>query len=200
MKHTEAKAVAVTLAIGLALYATRAHALTVTEAGFGGDFSNSVGSLTPIGTLDLGVNMVSGNLFSIQDPSDAFRFDVLAGHQITAIDLTVTNHVDSNTGGPTGISIGAASLLPGPIQDSALMPGNGTVSLSSFGPAPGPATYFISVRHDGNLPNASSDWKVNITVASAPRVVPLPAAAWMGLAMLGGLGVARKLRRLRGAA
>ena len=43
-------------------------------------------------------------------------------------------------------------------------------------------------------PTNAGNTEFYVSIASVTEVVPLPAAAWMGFSMLGGLGVVRKLR------
>ena len=65
---------------------------------------------------------------------------------------------------------------------------------------------FIGFRSDSDITSIRFDtpvgggWKIldNFTTGSV-QAMPLPAAAWGGLALLGGLGVARRLRRREGA-
>jgi hypothetical protein len=82
----------------------------------------------------------------------------------------------------TGLGDG---VVLGPRRDT-LLTGSGFVEvtgLTTFGLNGG-------VPMDGWPLNDSTDFRVNVL-----RVVPVPAAAWMGFALLGALGLGRRLRR-----
>jgi hypothetical protein len=83
-------AIAAAALIGLGLAGAipvAATPLTITESN---DFSNTpLGAV--IGTLDVGVNTISGHAASISDPADYFHLALPAGMKVTEFELNVTN-------------------------------------------------------------------------------------------------------------
>ena len=82
------------------------------------------------------------------------------------------------------------------------------MSAGSLGGVLGPGAYSLSVT--GNMTSVATDdvalrqegYALQLAVGpvvAGPSPVPLPAAAWGGLALIGGLGVARLGRRVDGA-
>jgi hypothetical protein len=81
-------AIAAAALIGLAgAIPAAATPLAITEFN---DFSNTpLGAV--IGTLDVGVNTISGHAASISDPADYFQLTLPAGMTVTQFELNVTN-------------------------------------------------------------------------------------------------------------
>ncbi|MEM8947319.1 MAG: hypothetical protein AAGD11_19250 [Planctomycetota bacterium] len=165
----------------------RADLIMVTE---GVDFSNAgpLGPGTPVGTLDIGVNTISGSLFEIDD--DTVAFDLPAGLQIDSIDLHVSNHVDSNLF-PTGVS--GVFVLPGGSVSSATQGGDGTTDIFT-GPLIGPATSLILLaEHAGGIPGASSDWRFDISVSAVPEPSAILSCGLVGMLTCAGYRMKRRI-------
>ena len=184
----------VAIALGLA---TSASALTFTESS---DFSNvGVITLPSLGTLDTGLNEVSGTLngscdsageicFGGPDRQDSFVVTVGAGTQLTDVNIVTEG------GGPLGLTYG--SNLRGP--DSLVVADNGVAPLNSptnyNGLTLGPGDYLFSIFSLNSDETGSFDffWRASFSVESTMSPVPLPAGAPLLLAGLGALAIARR--------
>lgn len=154
----------------LLLFTSQAHAvpLNVVEGtDFAGD-SAFPGPNTFVGDLDIGVNMISGNLFE-GDIRDTIRFTLQNGMKIDSVDVIISNHRDSVLGN-TEVQVEYQS----PYAFN-FIAGNGSINIVT-NPATVPGDVYLKVVHSGFIPEANSDWKANITVSSTV-VVPEPITA-----------------------
>lgn len=179
--------------------ASTAQAVTVTEST---DFKGVGARPTMIGTLDVGVNSVSGSIdgicyamghstcnFFLADDGDLFTFDIAAGTQLTAASLTISGL--STTGSAT------PSIVVNTIGDLTSLGNspNGTFDLLAGAPVTG--TQVIKL-----FPELSkgyrffdifkANWSVALTVEAIPSAVPLPAGLPLLLAGIGGLAALRR--------
>lgn len=165
------------------LFATASPALTVVE---GVDFSDSSATPTAIGTLDLGVNTVSGTLDSTLlagDDADNFRFVVDPGMLVTSVLVSISGY------GQTGDPDGVARDLATNVSDFAIA-GNGLspeLLLTPFG-AGSFDFQVLDTTGGGLLNNLSLSYTVTMVA------VPEPATAVLLAAALLGLGAARRSR------
>jgi len=152
-----------------------------------------------VGTLDLGTNTVSGTLTSFTDFTDRFFLIVPANLEITTIDLTASNFVQA-TNGATFLNSFAFDSTPTFTGSTASLSNDGTAAYAPGTEFPlGADTYNFHVAFGGGFKNAAVDWTLTYELASVPAV-PLPAADWLGIAMLGGLGITQIIRSRRLAA
>lgn len=117
--------------------------------------------------------------------------------------LTGVTFTASPTETPVSIAGDGTILLNGILQPStSVYTVAGTTTLSAI------TGFKLDVLENGNLPYSGpgrqptngnfvlTEFQVDATALTpAPTAVPLPGAAWAGMALLGGLGVAKRLRR-----
>lgn len=191
MKETLLAAVA---ALGLTFIASTAQAATITETT---DFSNSSASPTALGTLDLGLNSVSGSLSLdcvltgscfgvIGDTQDSFLVDIAAGTQLTDVTLNLLNDLPS-----TDVFSANSPLL----GDIASISDAGAFSLLSAGSETGAVRFDVSAVFSPSTSFTQASYRLDLTVAAIPGMpaaVPLPAGLPLLLAGLGGFAFLRK--------
>ena len=194
---------AATLAANLAL-GSAAHAITVSETTVGDfDSGNDPTLVTDtIGTLDFGVNTISGSIMAEcifsgpdlqctdgSDPGDAFNLTIAPGEALLSVTLTTAGSA------PAGYTIGFGMLdVPGFtfVHSDALAPFNATTPIIDGVPL-GSGDYVFGLGQGlaTTTGPASYDWTVTFNVGAAPAI-PLPA----GLSLLAtAFGVAFALRR-----
>ena len=179
-------------ALGLTFVASTAQAATITETT---DFSDSLASPTALGTLDLGLNSISGALSIVcsltgscagitGDIEDSFSVDIAAGTQLT--DVTI------NFRGLRQISSLSAS---GSFFDAIFPSNGGAFSLLSAGSETGTVSFNIENAFLGTSGSEVNTYRLDLTVAAIPGTptpVPLPAGFPLLLAGLGGFAALRK--------
>ena len=210
-------------ALGIALIASTASALTFTE---GPDLSNVINNTvnppaTNLGTLAQGINTIQGSLGGdcIQqvpgsvtncqngiDPQDAFVVEVPTGTQLDAIDI-----ITSSVGGPPGFTFRFDILEMQPLGGGNFQLNNTSVFVANV--VPNGTTfvaglplqagqYVFSMFAFGATANnvvGSYDglWEVNAIVESNPLpAVPLPSPAILMLSVVGAGLVARHAKRI----
>lgn len=156
---------------GLVLVAFGARAFDYAETLDGDIASYDENAPTPIGTLDPGVNTISGNFsWTVEGyDGDVFSVEAPAGTQIETIIVTISNH--------SGGFNAATRVFETPVFqsiDSHQFPADG--SYEFMGPPLPPGHYgFTAVSPGGTLPPASYTWEWTIQV-------PEPAGALATLA------------------
>src|SRR5262245_4900162 len=158
--------------------------LSVTESG---DFSGSGLSPTAVGTLDAGINTISGDTAdSAPFPdSDFFSVTLPGGFSITGISLSVSSFVD-------GSLLSSLVLLSSPSSGFESFNGDGTVTVDPF--TISGTTVVIDVRGDGgfDVPGRDTfDYTVSITA------IPEPATALLVGLGLAGVAAASRRRPVR---
>jgi len=179
-------------ALGLTFVASTVQAVTISETT---DFSDSTGSPTALGTLDLGLNSISGTVnqfcdrvtgscsIVLGDDTDAFSVDIAPGTHLTDVVLNVLRI----QGGDLNVD--------GSLFDLAFPPSAGTFNLLSADSATGTAVFDVFFQHDGRSTFADARYRFDLTVAAlpgSPSAVPLPAGLPLFLAGLGGFAFLRK--------
>ncbi len=191
-----------------------AQALTVDESSVaGGDFSGngSQDAGNTIGTLDTGLNSVTGSLageclpsgntftcFNGIDPQDDIFFTVGAGTELVGIDANIEGGGASdllfsvfmrtnNGGSESNLIQGSAGDLPVNTMQTYLPP-LGTLGEGSYRFA----VFLISASEAGDV---DGFYNVNFNVQEVQTpAVPLPATLPLLLAGMGALGIARRRR------
>lgn len=143
---------------------------------------------TPIGTLDAGVNVVSGSSTAVADWGDVFSVDVPPGFAITDVVLEISAH----TGG-FGASV---KLFEVPFQplDGYVIASDGTTTFTIAQPLAAPGPYGFGAAFSNAQPGDSYAWEWTITVPE-PATMPASLAASAALLALAG---ARPVPRRRG--
>lgn len=177
-----------------------------------GQTDSTVANAVPTGTI---ARFFTHSLGGSGNDSDLVS--VLAGGP----DANVATHSDGSyfwdlgfdgTSDNVWVAFNAANPVPGTSDSFAFANGNFALSVLGYGVGktvvphaiglnnlgiPGTTlvdiTGSLSVRGDGNSANAGFHATNNTQIRL--KVIPLPAAAWMGLAMLGAIGIRRRLRR-----
>ncbi|MGF1500481.1 MAG: VPLPA-CTERM sorting domain-containing protein [Paracoccaceae bacterium] len=188
------------LAFCLAAPALSASALTFSEPS---DLSGPIGSETQIGTLDLGLNQVSGSISATcdvfattctstgfsGDQFDAFGFDIAPGTELVSAFLTITN-LDADQNGTPEVRVRASP----PLRPLGAFQQNLTVNLLSGVPLTDSQVFEVSSQLRGNGAvgeTVSFDWQVDLQVEAVQRI-PVPAALPLLLTGLGALVVIRR--------
>jgi|GEM_PF-2781380 len=148
---------------------------------------------THVGTLDIGLNQIRGSIF--ESDRDAVQVTLPAGLQIDSIDLTVSNHIDSNLGRVgTSSFIALANLGAGVNGIGGGVNDEGTKTIAN-GPFTLPGGHILfTYLSGGPTTNASSDWLYQIEVSSDASV---PEPASISLLGLGSLLLLRRRGRHR---
>jgi hypothetical protein len=132
-------------------------------------------------------NATSGYL-TLNDITAALTISDTHGHSATVNPLT---YWADNTGfGPSGKTTPAVAATDWLAQNSQ-NPAFGDFPLAAFYNMNAPDTYTFKLDVSGPRGDVLASDTINVTV------VPVPSAAWGGLAMLGGLGVVTGVKRLR---
>ncbi len=169
------------------------------------DFGNTNTSGPLLGTFDIGVNSVSGNILALagaerggSDYGDFWEADLLAGHQITGIDIILTGIIG-------GMRAFAGDNIIGCCADDAYTARaftqqntSGTYALTTTDPFSGIFTtgaypfaaghyYFGTLVPGRNFSEYSYEWQITVTDTSS---VPEPST--LTLIGLAGLAFRRK--------
>jgi len=174
------------LSIGSAASAAPINLAETTD--FDGVSGNAFVSFTSGGTLDVGLNQISGS-FANAD-ADNVQVTLPASLQIDSVDLVISNHVDSTIGSTT---IRTNVVFPADVSVllvPSLSDGNGTFNLVT-GPVVTPGLYNFHIFPLDAIPGNSSDylWQINVSGS----VIPEPASAT--LLCLGSVMLLRRRRR-----
>ncbi len=164
------------------------------------DYANSNGSGADLGSLDIGINTVSGSVLrdstatvGFGDYGDFWEVDLLTGQQITSIEIAITNH-----SGELGFFVGAADANVGGFgpfnaQAYANLSTNGDYTLAAtIGSYPFDAGryYFGAATNVGTNTGYSYEWR--ISVAGTTTDVPEPPLIGLFAAGLFVIGFARR--------
>ncbi len=168
----------------LVLASTPGHALTFVETT---DLSDNFNTPTPIGTLSLGSNTISGVLTPaslVSDTSDNFSVTIPIGLELTSLELSVSGTP------PTGFV--GVSLRTNPniaFQHIFSLPGSTGDLLTSA--LAGSQTFGIDVGCNVGVDctNGSVDWTLTAGLVQVPVSTPLPAALPLFASDLGALGL-----------
>jgi hypothetical protein len=208
MKNYRQSKLYLPLAIVLFSVSFSAHALIYAETvDFPSNGSLTIGDITHIGTLDNGINTVSGalagsclswgifdcNVDSVGDTQDSFVLHIANGYQLDSLILST-----SNATGPTGFTAslevwdqlteatGISSIGSGYIPLNATSTNQVTIPL-------GAGDYSVSMF--GGQSSVAGPFAFDYSLAFNVTPVPVPNAAWLFASGLAGL-VARKRKRI----
>lgn len=177
--------------LALGLLGGQANALTYSEPP---DLGNSPGSSTALGDLAIGANTISGGISQTgcdgrrcdDQDFDFFSFNLLAGQEIVSIGANITNFASSGEARIDLLGASGAFLFA-----QTRINGNGTFPLTNFGTiSTGPVNVFGRAFWTSDVDSAMNySLVVNVrSTESVPPPVPLPAAAWLLLSGLAGVG------------
>lgn len=173
------------------------------------DFGNTNTSGMYLGTFDVGLNIVSGNILALagadrlaSDYGDFWDADLAPGQQITGIDILLSN----TTGGMRGFAgdniIGCCTSDTYTALAFTQQSTDGTHALTTTDPFGGIFSsgsypfaaghyYFGTLVPGVNASEFSYEWQITVT----NTLVPVPAAVWLfGTALVGLIGVSRQKR------
>src|SRR5262245_59514377 len=137
----------------------------------GTDFSNSSGTPTAVGTLDVGLNTVSGAAAVGLGDSDYFSVILPGGSTISSMDLIVTAFLN------TALTASSTVQLLSPNSGNETFNANGTVSISPFTASSSPIAF--GVIPGVTVAGDSFSYTLNINVVPEPGT-----AALLGLGLV----------------
>lgn len=193
-------------AAAVACIAGSGQALTIQEATFGeySDTNDPTAVTDSIGTLDFGLNSVSGRITtdcSLQgglfecdmgpDRGDAFLMTIAAGEALLSVNLTTFGTGPAGYR-PTFAMVDAVSFNF--VSNDVFAVFNSTSSIIDTVPI-GAGTYVFAVGQGlaDAAGRAEYDWELSFEVGAAP-VIPLPAGLPLMLGALGAMAIVRRKR------
>lgn len=146
-----------------------AQAFTYVEATDGDVSSYDEDAPTPLGSLDVGANVLSGTVTPYTDWGDVFSVQVPLGLEITSINIQISAH----TGGYDAVT----TVFETPVYlglESHVFPADGSYSYDAVVPLAAPGPYGFTAGASGAGMGESYAWQWTITV-------PEPAAGALSL-------------------
>lgn len=162
-----------------------AQAFTYVEATDGDVSSYDETAPTPLGSLDVGDNVLSGTVTSSTDWGDIFSVQVPLGLEITSINIQISAH----TGGYDAVT----KVFETPVYlglESHLFPADGSYSYHAVVPLAAPGPYGFTAGTVGAGVGESYAWQWTITA-------PEPATGALSLTAVASLLLAARARSSR---